>query len=108
MTDFEADMICAELRRRGYNVAWREATKDRLAIAFDMIGNPELPWLRAFHADEDVASPDEFERLINEWKSDVLKRMHSGEASETLKAVVQAYGAERMGRALTRHAGALN
>lgn len=93
--------IADAMKARGYNVLWREGTEDYVTIGFDLIGNPELPWCRAFNVEAIHATPELFEGQINDWKRGVQASISAGEVSDTLHSVIAHYGAERVSKALT-------
>lgn len=94
------DAICTELRRRGYDVQWKETTDDKLVIAIDFIKNRELPWIKAFALDKAAADPKAFINEIEGWKRDVRGGLACSMASPTVRAVIAHYGMPRTQKAL--------
>lgn len=84
--------IAQELRNRGYNVEWQQATDDHIVIGIDFIGNKETPWMKAFSLDAPVSSANLFQAMIEGWKADVRKDHFLNQSSETVIAVIGQYG----------------
>jgi hypothetical protein len=96
----KADSIVNQLRFWGYKVIWREIADDQIVVAFDFMHNPELPWVRAFRLEGIHATPQLFEKEINDWKKDMKARISKGDVSGTLHSVIVHFGAKKLHRML--------
>lgn len=89
---------------KGYNPVWTETITDGhgefIAMGFDMLGNPQLPWVKAFMIDAANATPALFEGEIKAWKRKKRQELAEGQPVPVVRQAIAMFGEKRVKQVL--------
>lgn len=96
--------IWGVMQDKGYCPVWTELITDGhgefIAMGFDVLGNPELPWVKAFKIDAANATPALFEGEIKAWKRQKREELARGEPVPVVRQAISVFGEKRIKQVL--------
>lgn len=100
----DVDALCKELVRRGWFVTEAELMQDSVIVGFNFLPRHDPNWLKAFRLPFKDATPDAFEREIDLWRADVLRRLDDCELTPVLRRLLAEHGADKVREAMNARA----